>query len=102
MADEYYYELVAFLLCTGMRFGESPTDWSDIDYEECKFTYQNSNIQRGQHKNHGNTESESGKRDISLNELIKAYWQGRGRNKSIVIPITRQRRVFVSVMENSG
>lgn len=23
MADEYYYELVAFLLCTGMRFGDA-------------------------------------------------------------------------------
>lgn len=32
-SSEYYYELYAFLLCTGMRFGEAAAlTWADIDY----------------------------------------------------------------------
>lgn len=32
-ASEYYYELYAFLLCTGMRIGEATAlTWADIDY----------------------------------------------------------------------
>ena len=35
MADDYYYEFVAFLLCTGMRSGEAAAlTWSDIDYKK--------------------------------------------------------------------
>lgn len=30
MANDYYYEFVAFLLCTGMRFGEAAAlTWSE-------------------------------------------------------------------------
>ena len=35
MASDYYYEFVAFLLCTGMRFGETAAlTWNDIDYKQ--------------------------------------------------------------------
>ena len=33
IAYDYYYEFVAFLLCTGMRFGEAAAlTWSDPEY----------------------------------------------------------------------
>ena len=100
MADEYYYELVAFLLCTGMRFGEvAALTWSDIDYKQNVIhitktvTFNEDNT-----KTTGTPKSESGKRDIPLNDMIKGVLARQRKKQSIVIPIDKaENRVFVSV-----
>ena len=100
MADEYYYELVAFLLCTGMRFGEvAALTWSDIDYKQNVIhitktvTFNEDNT-----KTTGTPKSESGKRDIPLNDMIKGVLARQRKKQSTVIPTDKaENRVFVSV-----
>lgn len=100
MADDYYYEFVAFLLCTGMRFGEAAAlTWSDIDYKQNVIhvtktaTYNEDNT-----RTTGTPKSESGKRDIPLNDTIKDVLAKQRKKQSIVIPIDKaENRVFVSV-----
>ena len=100
MASDYYYEFVAFLLCTGMRFGEAAAlTWSDIDYKQNVIhvtktvTFNEDNT-----RTTGTPKSESGKRDIPLNDTIKGILAKQRKKQNIVISIDRaENRVFVSV-----
>ena len=100
MASDYYYEFVAFLLCTGMRFGEAAAlTWSDIDYKQNVIhvtktaTYNEDNT-----RTTGTPKSESGKRDIPLNDTIRGILARQRKKRSVVIPIDKEEnRVFVSV-----
>jgi len=97
MAGDYYYEFVAFLLCTGMRFGEAAAlTWSDIDYKQNVIhvtktvTFNEDNT-----RTTGTPKSESGKRDIPLNDTIKGVLARQRKKQSIIVQI--EHRVFVSV-----
>lgn len=100
MKNDYYYEFVAFLLCTGMRFGEAAAlTWSDIDYKQNMIhitktvTFNEDNT-----RTTGTPKSESGKRDIPLNDTIKCVLAKQRKKQSLVIPIDKaENRVFVSV-----
>ncbi len=100
MAGDYYYEFVAFLLCTGMRFGEAAAlTWSDIYYKQNVIhvtktvTFNEDNT-----RTTGTPKSESGKRDIPLNDTIKGILAKQRKKQSIVISIDKEEnRAFVSV-----
>ena len=65
MTDDYYYEFVAFLLCTGMRFGEAAAlTWSDIDYKQNVIhVTKTATFNEDNSRTTGTPKSESGKRD---------------------------------------
>lgn len=100
MANDYYYEFVAFLLCTGMRSGEAAAlTWDDIDYKQNVIhitktvTFNEDNT-----RTTGTPKSESGKRDIPLNDTIRGILTKQRKKQSIVISIDKaENRIFVSV-----
>lgn len=84
--DEWLYELIALLLCTGMRIGEaSALTWQDIDYknnvihitktvtrtEDCIYTI-------------GTPKSRAGVRDIPLNDSIKAILKSQREKQTML------------------
>lgn len=100
MAGDYYYEFVAFLLCTGMRFGEAAAlAWSDVDYKRNVIhVTKTATFNEDNTKTTGTPKSESGKRDIPLNDTIKGILAKQRKKQSIVIPMDKaENRVFVSV-----
>lgn len=100
MADDYYYELVAFLLCTGMRFGEAAAlTWSDIDYKQNVIHVTKTvTFNEDGTKTMGSPKSRAGQRDIPMNDTIRGILAGQRKKRSIVIPIAgEERRVFLSV-----
>lgn len=97
MAGDYYYEFVAFLLCTGMRYGEAAAlTWDDIDYKQNVIhvtktvTFNEDNT-----RTTGTPKSESGRRDIPLNDTIKGILARQKKKQNTIVQI--ERRVFVSV-----
>ncbi len=100
MADDYYYEFVAFLLCTGMRFGEAAAlTWSDIDHKQNVIhvtktvTFNEDNT-----RTTGTPKSAAGQRDIPMNDAIKGILAKQRKKQSMIIPISgAERLVFVSV-----
>ena len=98
MSGDYYYEFVAFLLCTGMRFGEAAAlTWSDIDYKQNVIhvtktvTFNEDNT-----VSIGSPKSEAGKRDIPLNDTIKGVLSGQRKKLGNILPMN-DNRVFASV-----
>lgn len=72
-ASEYYYELLAFLLCTGMRIGEATVlTWADIDYinEEIHIT-KTVSMDRNNKQIVTTPKSKSGVRDIPLTDTAR-------------------------------
>lgn len=99
MAYDYYYEFVAFLFCTGMRFGAAALTWSDIDYKQNVIhVTKTATFNEDNSRTTGTPKSEAGKRDIPLNDTIKGVLVRQKKKQSIVISIDREEnRVFVSV-----
>lgn len=72
-ASEYYYELMAFLLCTGMRIGEATAlTWADIDYinKEIHIT-KTVSMSRDNKLIIATPKSKSGVRDIPLTDTAR-------------------------------
>ena len=98
METDYYYEFVAFLLCTGMRMGEAAALlWSDIDYKQnmihvTKTVTSNEDGTTGI----GSPKSEAGRRDIPLNDTIKGILASQRKKLGNVLPM-HESRVFMSV-----
>lgn len=100
IANDYYYEFVAFLLCTGMRFGEAAAlTWSDIDHKQNVIhVTKTATFNEDNTRTTGTPKSESGKRDIPLNDTIRGILAKQRKKRSIVISIDKEEnRVFVSV-----
>ena len=100
IAYDYYYEFVAFLLCTGMRFGEAAAlTWSDIDHKQNVIhVTKTATFNEDNTRTTGTPKSESGKRDIPLNDTIRGILAKQRKKRSIVISIDKEEnRVFVSV-----
>ena len=71
---EWLYELLALLLCTGMRVGEATAlTWQDIDYK-CNVIHVTKTISRTADGVYtvGTPKSKSSVRDIPLNDAIRA------------------------------
>lgn len=97
MEDDYYYEFIAFLLCTGMRFGEAAAlMWSDIDYRQNVIhVTKTATFNEDNTRTTGTPKSEAGKRDIPLNETIKGLLTRQRKKQTAIFGI--EQRVFVSV-----
>lgn len=74
VSKEWHYELIALLLCTGMRIGEaSALTWNDIDYFN-NVIHVNKTVTRTADGKYtvGSPKSKTGIRDIPMNDTIKA------------------------------
>ena len=100
MADDYYYEFIALLLCTGMRFGEAAAlTWSDIDYKKNVIhVTKTATFGEDGKKTTGTPKSAAGKRDIPMNDTIKGVLARQRKKLGAIIPIDQaEHRVFLSV-----
>jgi len=98
MKSDYYYEFVALLLCTGMRSGEAAAlAWSDIDYKQNVIHVTKTvTFNEDGTATIGSPKSESGKRDIPLNDTIRSILSSQRKKLGNILPMNNN-RVFVSV-----
>lgn len=98
MAEDYYYELVAFLLCTGMRFGEAAAlVWSDIDYKQNVIHVTKTiTFNADGTMSTGSPKSKAGKRDIPLNDTIKGILASQRKKMGNILPMN-DNRIFITV-----
>lgn len=109
MESDYYYEFVAFLLCTGVRFGEAAAlTWGDIDYKQNVIhVTKTATFNEDGTRATGTPKSEAGKRDIPMNDTIRGILAKQRKKQSAIVPIDgAERRVFLSVygkmVDNKG
>ncbi len=98
MESDYYYEFVALLLCTGMRSGEAAAlAWSDIDYKQNVIHVTKTvTFNEDGTATIGSPKSQSGKRDIPLNDTIKRILSSQRKKLGNILPMN-DNRVFASV-----
>jgi integrase len=104
--DDFFYELFALMICTGMRWGECVSlEWSDIDRVNnvIHITKTATTDVNGKTIIGDSPKSESGKRDIPLTKTTKAILKSQKRkmqmlNGSNVIVFTD--RVFSTTRGN--
>lgn len=98
ISSDYYYELIALLICSGMRIGEAAAlFWNDIDYKN-NVIHINKTLTMSEDGGLiiGNSpKSNAGKRDIPLTDTMKTILS-KQRSKFGVIPMGTN-NVFISV-----
>ena len=86
MKNDYYYEFVAFMLCTGMRFGEvAALRWSNVD-EVNKVIHVKETITRTQDGGYtvGTPKSKGSERDIPMSKAAFEILQS-AKDKNIIV-----------------
>lgn len=99
----YYYEFIAFLLCTGMRFGEvAALEWNDINYKENVIHVEKTaTFDEYGHFIIGETpKTSASKRDIPMNDTIRGVLKNQKAKmqafqNSKIIKFTN--RVFLTI-----
>ena len=88
LKEDYYYEFIAFMLCSGMRIGEvAALTWNDIEYDNYIIHINKTLTRLEDGKNIiGNTaKTESSMRDIPLTDTLQAIltsWKNKKNNAS--------------------
>lgn len=97
MAQDYYYEFVSLLLCTGMRSGEAAAlTWDDIDYKQnVVHVTKTATFNEDGTVAIGSPKSEAGKRDIPLNDTIRDILLRQRKKQGSIVQI--ENRVFTTV-----
>lgn len=97
MAQDYYYEFVSLLLCTGMRSGEAAAlMWDDIDYKQNVIhVTKTATFNEDGTATTGSPKSEAGKRDIPLNDTIRDILLRQRKKQGSIVQI--ENRVFTTV-----
>lgn len=97
MAQDYYYEFVSLLLCTGMRSGEAAAlMWDDIDYKQNVIhVTKTATFNEDGTATIGSPKSEAGKRDIPLNDTIRDILLRQRKKQGGIVQI--ENRVFTTV-----
>lgn len=98
LKDNYYYEFIALLLCTGMRFGEAAAlTWQDIDHKKNVIHIRNNMTYTEEGKSVvGTPKSNSSIRDIPMNDTIKGILSMQRKKMGTIIPIGTG-NVFIAV-----
>ena len=99
--SEWLYELLALMLCTGLRIGEATAlCWSDIDYfnNVIHITKTITRTAAGAYTE-GSPKSKSGIRDIPMNDIIKDILKSQRAKQNAVFGNVLQisQRVFTSI-----
>lgn len=85
--NDFYYEFIALLLTTGMRQGEvAALTWSDIDYKQnvIHVTKTVTYDEYGKIKVGDTPKSESGVRDIPMNDTIKEILKSQKKKNAML------------------
>lgn len=101
--DEWLYELLAFLLCTGMRFGEAASlTWKNIDHVN-NVIHVTSTVTLDNKGNRtvGTPKSKSSDRDVPMNDSIKSILRSQKAKQSLLYGnvIDMSQRVFIGAKE---
>lgn len=101
MKSDFYYEFVALLLCTGMRAGEAAAlTWKDVDYKQNAIHITKTvAFNEDGTTSIGSPKSESGKRDIPLNDTIKKILAAQRKKLGYILPVNND-KIFVSIYGN--
>lgn len=102
---DYYYELFAFMLCTGVRAGEAGAlTWKDIDYKN-NVIHITSTVSKDRDGKRikGDPKSKTSKRDIPMNDNIKAVLRAQKEKTDKVRcgVIDIENRVFITQYRNN-
>lgn len=97
MRDDFHYELVSFLLCTGCRFGEAAAlQWSDIDWKANVIHITKTVAYNEENKRVvGSAKTASSVRDIPMNEIIQRILKSQREKQGVVVGI--QNLVFTGI-----
>jgi len=99
LKNDYYYEFIALLLCTGMRCGEAAAlQWSDIDYKN-NVIHINKTLtytEKGKLIIGTSPKSDAGKRDIPINKTIKGVLQSQKSKRDNLLSFNNK-NVFIAV-----
>lgn len=84
--DHHYYELFAFLLLTGMRYGEAAAlTWNEIDYKNNVIhIVKNRTLSEDGSVMIGTPKTQSSVRDIPMNEAIRRILQMQRKKKNLL------------------
>ena len=98
LQGSYYYNYMALMLASGMRYGEvSALTWQDIDYKN-NVIHVNKTVSRNEKGTNvigDSTKSKAGQRDIPMNDTIKRILREH-KAKYGILPFATC-RIFVSV-----
>lgn len=97
---DYFYEMIALMLCTGMRAGETAAlTWNDIDYKnnvihvKSTLTY----LEDGRLVAGDTAKSAAGNRDIPMTDTIRKLISDHRDKMGNIISINKNTPVFLSV-----
>ena len=99
LSGNYYYEFIALLLCSGMRYGEAAAlTWEDIDYKNnvIHVTKTLTYSEDGKLIVGNSAKSETSNRDIPLNETIKGILTKQRNKLESVVPMSKS-HVFSAI-----
>ena len=99
IANDYYYEFIALLLCSGMRSGEAAAlCWNDIDYKNnvIHITKTLTILENSQAVIGNSPKSEAGRRDIPLTDTMKNILARQKAKLGNIVPMGNN-NVFVAV-----
>ena len=96
---EYYYEMIALLMLTGMRSGEAAAlTWKDIDFKNNVIHVSKTVTYKQDNTLHiGSPKSKLGKRDIPMNEAIRTILKSQREKAGNIFAIDGSSLVFVGV-----
>lgn len=100
MKNDFLYEFVALLLCTGMRSGEAAAlSWSDIDYKNnvIHVTKTLTFSEKGELITGDTTKTLAGKRDIPITATIKDVLSKQRAKMGNIVSINQNAKVFMAV-----
>ena len=96
--SEYYYEMFAFLISTGVRFGEAAVlTWKDIDFEKRIISINKTiAIDETGRRVEGKPKTKTSAREIPLSDQVRDILQKQKR-KSKIVSIQMRDYVFPSI-----
>lgn len=97
--NNYYYEFFAFLISSGLRFGEcAALSWSDIDYKN-NVIHINKTITQDENgkKVVGEPKTRTSKRDIPLTSNLKTILKAQKEKNTMINVINITNNIFTSI-----
>lgn len=98
--NDFLYEFIALLLCTGMRSGEAAAlTWGDIDYKNNVIHVINTltYTEAGELIAGDSPKTKAGERDIPITATIKDVISKQRAKMRNIVPISKDAHVFMSV-----
>ena len=96
LKNDYYYEFIAFMLCSGMRIGEvAALTWNDIENDIIHINKTLTRSEIGKSKIGNSTKTNASMRDIPLTDTLESIlinWNNKEKKK-----VLKDERIFYSI-----